>query len=149
MTNIERDLHLHGPLRTDDQLRLALEDLLIGANLEQLWFIFLDEGDRLTGPLMPGDGYPDDPADLIETDDLGAVTAARVLAMRLGLIGELVDAHHVILVWERPGTDELDAQTRTWVRSMAAECRAGDIRLRGQFLLHDEGMRMLVPDDYV
>lgn len=149
MTNTDPDLHLHGPLRTDDQLRLALEDLLIGANLEQLWFIFLDEDDRITGPLMPGDGCPDDPGDLVETADLGPVPAARVLALRLGLIGELVDAHQVVLVWERPGPDELDGGTRAWVKAMAAACRAADVRVRGQFLLHDDGLRMLVPDDYV
>ncbi|WES64683.1 hypothetical protein P0L94_01105 [Microbacter sp. GSS18] len=149
MTNTEPDLHLHGPLRTDDQLRLALEDLLMRASREQLWFIFLDEEDRLTGPFMPGDEYPEDPADEVDTDDLGTVPMARVLAVRLGFIAEVVDAHRVVLVWERPGPDELDDGTRAWVARMATECRAVDVRLRAQLLLHDEGLRMLVPDDYV
>lgn len=149
MTNTDPDLHLHGPLRTDDQLRLALEDLLVSADREQLWFLFLDEDDRLTGPLMPGDEYPEDPVEAIETDDLGTVPAARVIAIRLRLIAEIVDAHRIVLVWERPGPDELDRPTRAWVKAMAAECRAVDVRLRAQLLLHDDGMRMLVPDDYV
>jgi len=149
MTNTEPDLHLERPLTTDDQLRLTLEDALEEAIMPQLWFIFLDDESRLTGPLMPGDGYPADPSDLVETDDLGIVSAAHLLSARLQLIADLVGAASVALVWERPGPDALPHDTRTWVRAMADASRDSGLRLRAQLLLHDDGLRMLVPDDFV
>lgn len=149
MTNIEPDLHTQRPLLTDDQLRLTMEDLLQGAILPQLWFIFLDSEARVTGPFMPGDGYPDDPDEIVETEDLGDVTAARVISARLRMIAEMVDAASVVLVWERPGPDQLAPDTRAWVKAMARACPIDGPPLRAQLLLHDEGLRMLVPDDFV
>ncbi|QKJ18732.1 hypothetical protein [Microbacterium hominis] len=149
MTDIDFDVRFHEPLRTDDQLRLALEDLLQCANLPQLWFIFLDEDQHLVGPFMPGDGYPDDPAQPVDTDDLGTVPSAEVMAVRVGMIAELVGAAHAVLVWERPGPDRLTEGVRAWVRAVAAACLAREVSLRAQLLLHDDGLRMLVPDDWV
>ena len=151
MTNTEPRIASHADrtLHTDDQLRLTLEDLLQSANLAQLWLIFLDDESRLTGPLMPGDGYPDDPSDLVETTDLGSVTVAEVLGARLRTFSEILSAGSVVLVWERPGADRLSTETAAWVRAMADACRGADVAIRAQFLLHDKGLRMLVPDDYV
>lgn len=149
MTTTDINPYVHEPLRTDDQLRLVLEDLLETANLPQLWFIFLDDEARLTGPFMPGDGFPDDPLELVDTEDLGTVTAAQLLGARVCMITEVVGAASAVLVWERPGRDALSPETRAWVREMAHACRDADVSLRAQFLLHDRGLRMLVPDDFV
>lgn len=149
MTDIERDHRFDLPLRTDDQVVLALEDLLQQANLPQLWFIFFDEDDRLTGPFMPGSGYPADPLQIERTADLGDVPAVRILAVRLREIADLVGAASVVLVWERPGHSELDSETRAWVRELARTGREAGLVLRMQLLLHDGGLRMLVPDDFI
>jgi hypothetical protein len=149
MTSIDRATRSDLPLRTDHQLRIALEDLLERANLAQLWVIFLDADDRLTGPFMPGDGFPDDPLELVRTDDLGEVPVAHVLAERVKMMIEAVGAARAVLVWERPGADGLTPDVRAWVREMALACRANGAALRAQLLLHNNGLRMLVPDDYV
>jgi hypothetical protein len=149
MTDSTRDTRYDLPLRTDEQLRLALEDLLMRANQRQLWWIFLDGDDCLTGPFMPGAGYPDEPDEPVEVEDIGEVSAARVMAVRVAEVAEIVGAARAVLVWETPGTTELPAPTRSWVREMALASRATDLPLRAQFLLHDRGLRTLVPDDFI
>lgn len=149
MTNTDPNLHVERPLLTDDQLRLTLEDALEEAILSQLWFIFLDAGGRLTGPLMPGDGYPEEPSEVVDTDDLGPMSAAHLLGTRVQMIAEILGAASVALVWERPGSDALSPETRVWVRAMAYASRDIGLPLRAQLLLHDDGLRMLVPDDFV
>ena len=148
MTNTDPMHQLERPLLTDDQLRLTLEDALEEAILPQLWFIFLDAEGRLTGPLMPGDGYPEDPSELVDTDDLGRVSAAQLLSARVQMIADMLGAASAALVWERPGPDELSPSTSAWVKAMAGASRDSGLRLRAQLLLHDEGLRMLVPDDF-
>lgn len=149
MTHTESGSRIDHPLRTDDQLVLALDDLLSCAHVRQLWLIFLDGDDRLTGPFMPGSGYPHDPLETAHTDDLGDLSAAQLLSARLEMIAGILQAAAVVLVWEDPGCDGLSSQTRAWVREMATACRDAGVRLRAQLLLDDRGMRVLVPDDFV
>lgn len=133
----------------DGDLEELLEGLLWHAiNPRQLWLLFLDDSARLVGPIMPCDDYPDDPQQLTDTDDLGRCAHARVLAHRLGFLVDALDARSAVLVWERSGGEAFAADELAWARSMAAECREADVVVRAQFVLHDDGIRMLTADDF-
>ncbi|WP_106814676.1 hypothetical protein [Microbacterium timonense] len=150
MTDIDPRLEHDRVLRHDSDLEEVLELLLTEAmNPRQLWLFYLDDGDRLTGPIMPCDDYPDHPDDLMETGDLGVVSFADVLAQRILQILEAVEASQVVLVWERPGPREFAPDELRWARAMARSCADAGVRLRAQFLLHDGGVRQLAPDDHL
>lgn len=146
------DLFPHEPrdprLPTDEGLRSHLEFLLQRANLRQLWLIFLGD-DRIVGPLMPSTSLPPDPDELHETEDLGALPFPEVLSHRLPSLVDAVGADAMVFVWERPGGEGVGREDGRWARGMADGCRARGIRIRAQFLLHDGGLRPLVPDDYL
>lgn len=133
----------------DDELRDLLELLLQRANRRQLWLTFIDERGCLGDPLMPMDDYPDDPAELITTEDLGEVTQAHLLMQRMGMFREITGNASVVLVWERLGSAAVDADDRAWARAMRESARTLDVPLRAQFVLHGGGVRQLHPDDYV
>ncbi|QDZ13589.1 hypothetical protein [Humibacter ginsenosidimutans] len=133
----------------DDDLRDVLRFLLKRANMRQMWLIFLDDENRIGDPLMPMDGYPDDPEELVTTDDLGELTHGRLLMHRAGMLRELTGNAAIVLVWERTGRDAVDEETRHWAGAMAEAAHDLGVPLRAQFLLHDSGIRQLQVDDYV
>jgi hypothetical protein len=137
----------HRPLPTDSDLQRLLGDLLRSAVRRQLWFIFMDEDHRVAGPLMPCADLPDDPYEPTETADLGTHPVSVVLARRLSMIGEVVGASRVVLVWERTGAASLTANDREWARALADGCREVGMPLRAQFLLHDRGVAPVALDD--
>ena len=149
MTTSRQDLDPHRPLPTDDDLQDLLGGLLEGALRRQLWFVFLDAENRITGPLMPMDDYPHYPDQACITPDRGPMTMIEVLALRLRTICEMVDAETTVLVWERCGTDAVTPDDRLWAHAAATEMRKNGPNLRAQLLLHDAGVRLLTPDDYV
>ena len=149
MTDIDPRLDRDRVLRHDSELQEVIELLLAQAiNPRQLWLFFLNDDQRIAGPIMPCDDYPDDPGDIAATDDLGAVPFADVLAHRFGLILDTVGATQIVLVWERLGRREFAENELGWARAMAGSCAALGVPLRAQFLLHDGGVRQLTPDDY-
>ena len=144
-TRLDRDR----PLTTDQDLAEHLGRLLEQAfNPRQLWLLFVDTDDRLNDVIMPCDDYPRDPDEPIETDDLGLTDFAHVLARRLSEVVDLTGAASVVLVWERPGTAAFARDEITWARAMSEACRDSQVRLRAQFVLHDDGIRILTPDDF-
>ena len=150
MTDIDPRLDHDRELRHDADLEEVLELLLWHAiNPRQVWLLFLDEEDRLVGPIMPCDDYPDDPAELMHTGDLGSLPFADVLTNRLTLMLETIGATQVVLVWERPGPSEFANDELRWAAAMARSSGEAGVRLRAQFVLHDGGLRQLTPDDYV
>lgn len=138
------------PLVTDDELLTTLEFVLEAANQRQLWFIMLGEDKRVVGPLMPMDDYPDDPEELVDTDDLGWVTFARVLMVRAAMFCGLAGGCEVVFVWERPGARNLTPGDVAWARAVLREAAADGLPgIRAQFVLHDDGIRQLRPDDLI
>ena len=135
-------------LTTDADLEEFLGLLLRGAIRRQLWLIMLGPDDRVTGPLMPMDDYPQDPGEPCDTEDLGRAPSARVLADRAAFVCRMVGGRAIVLVWERPGPDKFTPADLAWAGAMARECAAAGARLRAQFVLHDGGVRPLTADDY-
>ncbi|WP_336992916.1 hypothetical protein [Leucobacter sp. VD1] len=141
-------LNRHRVFASDADLHELIELLLARASCRQLWLFAFDAGHRQTGPLMPIDDLPDSPDELVDTEDLGLVSVSRVLADRAAKICDVLDAAAVVLVWERRGSERFDAQDLVWARALAHEAAQQGIRLRTQFVLCDEGVRQLTPDDY-
>lgn len=135
-------------LATDADLQEVIELLLQTANQRQVWLFMLDEQQRLAGPLMPMDGYPETPDELVGTDDLGLVSFPRVFVERAGVICEAVGGSAIVLVWERRGPEKFTADDRAWARALAHEAGEHGPRLRAQFVLHNTGLRQITPDDY-
>ncbi|WP_345750777.1 hypothetical protein [Microbacterium rhizophilus] len=132
----------------DARLHELLELMLTAAIRRQLWLIFLNEDDRISDAIMPTDDFPRDPDEPTIAEDLGPVTAARLIAARMPLVCEAVGATQLVLVWEREGDAEFQAEELAWAAAMAEAVQATEVRLRAQFLLHDDGIRPLTPDDY-
>ncbi|MBS1675602.1 MAG: hypothetical protein JSS74_16745 [Actinobacteria bacterium] len=139
-------------LANDDDLRDAIELLLQRANQRQMWLLFIDGRGRLGEPIMPMADYPRDPLETVTVEDLGEVGHAQLLMHRMGLLRELTDNAAIVLVWERRGDDVVggeDDDIRIWARAMRRQAAALGLSLRGQFLLHDHGVRQLHADDWL
>ncbi len=135
-------------LKTDADLQELLSLLLRRAEQRQLWLIMLGEDKRIVGPLMPMADHPSTPDELCDTDDIGRVTFAHVLMDRAKFVCEAVGGSALVFVWERPGPERFTGEDLTWARAMAREAEQNGQRLRAQFVLHDDGVRLLTPDDY-
>lgn len=168
------DLRIHGgtqPRRLDhmtstdtriDPLRSLATDVALAdqftrvferAEKRQVWLMFLDNEHRLTGPLMPMDELPTEPDEPCSTEDLGVVRFAKVLVERARMVAEFVGAHQYLWMWERRGSGTLSHRDRRWAAAISEE---SDLRpgaggapapLRAQLLLHDDGARLITPDD--
>lgn len=136
-------------LDRDDDLRDVLQLLLQTASRRQMWIMFIDGRGCLGSPLIPIDDYPDDPNDVVEVDDLGAVTEAHVFMHRAGVLCEMSGNAQVVLAWERVGGSAVSTQDQGWARAMADAAGALGIPLRAQFIVHVRGVRQLHPDDYL
>lgn len=134
-------------LTTDDELHAGLELLLERATGRQLWLLFLDEDDRLMSPLMPMDDFPDDPAEIVVTDDLGPLPESRAIVYRTNAIRTMIGGARIVLVWERRGPRGLEVLDRRWATESARHATELGVPLRAQFLLHSKGMRQIHADD--
>lgn len=131
----------------DDDLHEALGMLLDRAAQRQMWLLFLDDDDRLAGPLMPMDDYPQDPHALITTDDLGELPQAQTLLQRCDMLREITGNAHIVLAWEREGGDGFTADDRAWATAMGDAADLLDVPLRAQFVVHSGGVRQFHADD--
>ncbi|QAY61022.1 hypothetical protein ET475_14175 [Microbacterium protaetiae] len=149
MTNDTLAADKDAPLTDDTLLTERVLFLLERANLRQFWMMFLDEHDVQAPTLMPCDDLPVDPCHQTHTDDLGTVTHAELLAARIAFLMEHCEFAQAVFVWERRGGPRVGEQERAWARELGAACVRHGVRVRAQFLLHDRGVRVLAPDDYL
>jgi hypothetical protein len=136
-------------LSDDTALTAHLETLLQGALRRQFWMIFLDEEGEELGPVMPCDDLPPDPRGLARGRGPGARPPAEVLAHWIAGLMDEFEVAQVVFVWERRGGRRIGEDERVWARELGRACVHEAVRVRAQFLLHDRGLRVLAPDDYL
>lgn len=136
-----------GPLSDDVSLQQHLELLLEKAMHRQLWFFFLDDEDRMVGPIMPCDDYPATPDDVGYDEDGNTVAAVDQIAERFVWMMGVSDLAQLVVVWERRGGDRVRPAEREWARRLGESFVAAGARVRAQFVLHDRGLRPLAADD--
>jgi hypothetical protein len=137
------------PLTDDTLLTERVRFLLKGANIRQFWMMFLDEHDVQLPAVMPCDDLPADPRTPVHVDDAVATTCAELLAARVASMMAQCGFAQAVFVWERRGGARIGDEERAWARELAAACGRAGARVRAQFLLHDRGVRILAPDDYM
>lgn len=137
------------PLTDDVLLQERIRFLLRRANVRQFWMLFLYDDDVQAEVLMPCDDLPADPDVVVQTEDLGRAPYAVVLASRIAHIMSEFGLAQAVFVWERRGDSVARTEERVWARTLAQACRAAGAQVRAQFLLHDRGVRLLTPDDYL
>lgn len=124
--------------------------MLRGACRRQVWMFFFDGKQRIMDPIIPMEDYPLSPDELSALPQTPGDTIAfhALLMMRVAEIAEMVDAAACAIVWERVGTEELTAIDTGWARRIDASARQAEVLLRGQFLLHDGGVREITPAEF-
>jgi hypothetical protein len=137
------------PLTDDTLLTERIEQMLEHAMRRQFWMLFLDDRDVLTPIVMPCDDLPEDPLQRSPSEDLGEVANAELLGVRVSQIMAEFDLAQAVFVWERRGGPRVRNSERIWARELASACARAGARVRAQFLLHDRGVRVLAPDDYL
>lgn len=135
------------PLLTTGAVRDMLQFLLGSANQRQVWLFHFDENGAIIDPIMPMDGLPNSPDEIVGTSDLGRVTFATVLSDRIMGIMEMIDAASCGLVWERRGSDRCSPNDIAWASDLAHYLAVAGVTLRAQFLLHNDGLRELTTAD--
>ncbi|MEV1130458.1 hypothetical protein [Agromyces sp. NPDC049794] len=144
MTRLHADEAARLPITTDRDVEERVALLLRNAIRRQWWTLYLDDDDVQLPLLMPMAGYPARPD---EPSGEGG-TAAQLIADRLAAVVEQVGAAKVVFVWERPGGAETTPGDRDWARSLAEACRAEEVVVRAQLVLHSGGVRWFAADDY-
>ncbi|QTX04137.1 hypothetical protein [Agromyces archimandritae] len=134
------------PLASDAMLEERMTELLRSALRRQWWTFFLDERGRFL-VAMPMADYPEDPDEPLSAP-LGG-TPAELLADRLSEIREDAGAEAVVFAWERSGSSEISADDRAWALSLASACASRRVRVRAQFIVHDDGVRIIASDQRV
>lgn len=128
----------HVTLDADEEVLARVADLVEGAYRQQLWLMFLDERQCQLPIVIPHD-VPDSPS----------ASARRDFPHFLsGLVDEL-EAAAVVVVLERPGSDELRPGDRAWFALLARSCRDCGARLRGPVLCSDGGFRWVAGEDFL
>jgi len=142
------DLH-HTPLHDDAALEEGLAALLAPVARRQVWMLFLDQDDVLTGPLMPSDDLPADPRRRWRAAAGQWRPACDLVAETFSAVLDDLGLARLVIVWERPGTARLDTEVREWARALHERFRALGTPVRAQLLLSSHGMRVITPDDLV
>lgn len=125
------------PLETDSDIVHRLRFVLDGAIRRQVWLMFLDDDDHQLPVLYPS-YLPPRPR---QRD----VTA---LGHFIAVLRDEVDAHSVIITYERRGGVALSVPDRAWLRCLRDSGLASGMPFRGPYLLHSDGVLALPPDDY-
>jgi hypothetical protein len=144
MTRLDANDAIRLPISTDHDVERRVADLLQHAVRRQWWTLYLDDDDVQRRVLMPMAGYPEHPDEPCGTEG----TVSELLANRLAIIVEDIEAAKVIFVWERPGGAESTPADRAWASALGAACRAAGVDVRAQLILHTDGVRWFAPDDY-
>lgn len=114
---------------------------LVGALLEcairrQCWLFFLEERGKPIRMLFQIDDLPYEP-DHTGADALATVAAAVI---------RQTAAAQVLIAWERPGTDHMYPVEWSWVHAAEIAFADAGIPLRGQVVLHSDGVRWIALD---
>lgn len=127
------------PLRSDEEILQHAERLIGRAARRQCWLMPLDADDRTIPVLLPITGLPRVP------------TAEEVEGFRerLGGFVEALEAARLILVFERPGPAALAEGEQRWLRGLYEEGEQPRLAppVRALLLSHDDGVRLLGPED--
>lgn len=138
------------PLRSDARLYCLLQYLVKSAIQRQIWLFFFDASDRVITTIVRLNDHPIDPDELHDTEDIGLETFPRIFVQRARQVAEMKGGASFVIIWERAGNDRFTTDDLRWLRSLfdsAANRCAGEARLRALFLLHDQGLRPVAPDD--
>lgn len=125
------------PLDTDSDLVDRLHSVLEGAMRRQVWLMFLDEDGRQL-PML----YPSYLTQKPRKRD------APALGHFIRMLCDELEAEAVVVTYERRGRTQLSETDRVWLQCLRAACLAADVPFRGPFLLHNEGVVAVPPDDY-
>ena len=126
-------------LDSDTSILDRMHRLFRPASRRQFWLVFLDSDRRQCPTIIPIDGIPDLPD---ETD-------AERFAPVLEWLADGENAHSVVVLVERPGTERVTESDRAWIRTLRSASQLAEIPVRAQLVVHDDGVRLLAPDDYI
>ncbi|HEY5222703.1 MAG TPA: hypothetical protein VIJ18_06605 [Microbacteriaceae bacterium] len=139
MTMISAAEAAQKPILTGADIEQRVKALIGSACRRSLWLLFTDRDDIQLKVLIPIEDYPTGPC---------VGDAESLAAMMKQLMGDL-DAAHVILIWERRGSERFTPSDRAWARAMHDACSDSAVSVRAQLISHRSGVRSFSPDDYV
>lgn len=125
------------PIRSDADALAAVETLLQRANQRQCWIIVVADDRHTIHLMMPIEGMPDT-VDHDAEDQLADVMAEVVRHFA---------AAFVLVVWERPGGPDPSRTEWEWIHAVEVGFARAGIVVRGQMLLHDDGVAWLESDE--
>lgn len=138
MTMITADAAAESPLTTDAEIEERVAGLVGRACRRQFWLMFLDAEGRQLPLLMPMDDYPPSPR----------AGNGKLLASRISELVALMDAAHVVVVWERRLGEASTPGEREWARELARECADVDVSVRAQLISHRSGVRWFGDEEF-
>lgn len=121
------------PLTSDFDVLHRVEQLLVRANMRQLWLMFLDADNLQLPVLMPIDHLP------VLPDE----QSAQGFSESLRMLVDHLEASALIIVIERYASATLNVQDAAWAASLRKACDRAEIPLRALVLLYRGGARML------
>ncbi|WP_415079672.1 hypothetical protein [Microbacterium sp.] len=137
------------PLTDDLLLEERIAFLLGRASVRQFWMTFLYADHVQSEVVMPCDDLPASPDEPLAASDGGTVANADALARGIAELMAEFGFAQAVFVWERPGDARVRGRERAWAHRLATACARHGATVRAQFLLHDGGVRILAPDDYL
>jgi hypothetical protein len=117
------------PEHTDDDVVDLAEGLLGPARVRRCWTLFLSSGSEPVPLVIPFSDQPYEP-----DEHVGDFASA------LSDICASVGADRVVIVWERPGATRMYPVDWAWADAVACACAEHGVDLRGQLLLHADGV---------
>ena len=125
------------PLTTPVLIEERVRALIGRACRRQLWFLFLDDNLVQLPLLIPFDGLPSDPGEMVHD-----------LVRAMGRAMDAAGASSVIVVIERYASSGLTTSDLAWARGLHEAFEADERELRGILLSHNRGVRWVAQDDY-
>ncbi len=126
------------PIVTGAEIEERVAALIGHACRRSLWLMFTDSDDIQLKVLVPIEDYPTSPG----------IGEAEALTSMINQLMDDLDAAHVILIWERRGSERFTPADHAWARAMSDACEDRRIALRAQLISHRSGVRWFAPDDY-
>ncbi|MFZ7087689.1 hypothetical protein [Curtobacterium sp. RRHDQ10] len=125
------------PIRSDADAVALVGTLLRRANQRQCWVLFIADDLRTIDLAMPIEDMPEHVDH--DTED----HFARAMAHAYRRLGSAV----VLVVWERRGGPDPSRSEWEWVHAVEVGFAAVGVPVRGQMLLHDDGVSWLESDE--